>query len=195
MVYDIFFSGTKLSIPICRSNDHKMYPPSIFCTLKLTTMVNHSGPTSKQLRSQVLSLYKTVRIWIRNYFYFVLIVFFHLFTLQLLYYGRDYPLGYKYFRDRCHRAFIKNRDESDPQQIIKQISRGEFIIKELEALYRLRKYRYLKQRYYPDKQDLDDGELSKINASIDPKLMLKKFEATQQQSSTQSQPKQEKIKQ
>ncbi|KAF7488008.1 LYR motif-containing protein 5A [Sarcoptes scabiei] len=149
-----------------------MYPPSIFCTLKLTTMVNHSGPTSKQLRSQVLSLYKT-----------------------LLYYGRDYPLGYKYFRDRCHRAFIKNRDESDPQQIIKQISRGEFIIKELEALYRLRKYRYLKQRYYPDKQDLDDGELSKINASIDPKLMLKKFEATQQQSSTQSQPKQEKIKQ
>lgn len=102
--------------------------------------------------------------------------FFHIFLKQLLYYGRDYPLGYKYFRDRCHRGFVKNRDETDPQQIIKQISRGDFIIKELEALYRLRKYRYLKQRYYPEKMDDD----FKSFESIDPKVMLKKFEAKQQ---------------
>lgn len=108
------------------------------------------------------------------------------FFLQLLYYGRDYPLGYKYFRDRCHKAFVKNRDETDPQQIQKHISRGEFIILELEALYRLRKYRYLKQRYYPEKLEDDD-----LAGKIDPKLMLKKFEAKtattsqqQQQSST-----------
>ncbi|KAH7638492.1 electron transfer flavoprotein regulatory factor 1 [Dermatophagoides farinae] len=132
-----------------------MYPPSISCTLKLTTMVNGGslgGPNvQRQLRLQVLNLYKT-----------------------LLYYGRDYPLGYKYFRDRCHKSFVKNRDETDPQQIQKHISRGEFIIKELEALYRLRKYRYLKQRYYPEKLDDDDNDLAN---KIDPKLILKKFEA------------------
>ncbi|OTF74856.1 LYR motif-containing protein, partial [Euroglyphus maynei] len=112
----------------------------------------------------------------------------------LLYYGRDYPLGYKYFRDRCHKAFVKNRDETDPQQIQKHISRGEFIIKELEALYRLRKYRYLKQRYYPEKSDDDDD----LAGKIDPKLMLKKFEAKtisqQQQSSPSSSSPTESIK-
>jgi len=86
-------------------------------------------PELSQLRAQVLALYKT-----------------------LLYYGRDYPLGYTYFRDRCHRAFEKNKDETDPQQIVRHLSRGEFIIKELEALYKLKKYRFLKQRYYPEQQ-------------------------------------------
>lgn len=84
-------------------------------------------PDTGVLRGQVLALYKT-----------------------LLYYGRNYPMGYTYFRDRCHKSFIKHKDETDPLQIAKHLSRGEFIIKELEALYRLKKYRYLKQRYYPD---------------------------------------------
>ena len=30
------------------------------------------------------------------------------------------------------------------------IARGEFVVKELEALYKLRKYRALKQKYYAD---------------------------------------------
>lgn len=59
-------------------------------------------------------------------------------------------MGFPYFKKKCHATFIKNKDETDPYQIAKMLSRGEFIIKELEALYRLRKYRYLKQKYYPD---------------------------------------------
>ena len=37
-----------------------------------------------------------------------------------------------------------------PEKIKELIARGEFVMKELEALYFLRKYRAMKQRYYSD---------------------------------------------
>lgn len=67
---------------------------------------------------------------------------------SLLFLGREYPKGANYFRDRLKTAFMKNRDETDPEKIKQMIARGEFVIKELEALYYLRKYRALKKRYY-----------------------------------------------
>lgn len=66
----------------------------------------------------------------------------------MLYLGRDYPLGYNYFRERLKKSFMKNRAETDPEQIKQLIKRGEFVIKEIEALYMLRKYRYLNKTYY-----------------------------------------------
>ncbi|XP_068442208.1 LYR motif-containing protein 5A [Clinocottus analis] len=81
------------------------------------------------LRGQVMRLYKT-----------------------LLYLGRDYPQGAAYFRERLKCAFMKNKDVSDPEKIQKLVARGDFVIKELEALYFLRKYRAMKKRYYePEK--------------------------------------------
>uniref|UniRef100_A0A663EH28 Electron transfer flavoprotein regulatory factor 1 n=1 Tax=Aquila chrysaetos chrysaetos TaxID=223781 RepID=A0A663EH28_AQUCH len=71
-------------------------------------------------------------------------------ALQLLYLGREYPKGADYFRSRLKAAFLKNKDVKDPEKIKQLIARGEFVIKELEALYFLRKYRALKQRYYSD---------------------------------------------
>lgn len=72
--------------------------------------------------------------------------------LQLLYLGRDYPQGSAYFRGRLKAAFLKNRDVTDPEKIRKLVARGDFVIKELEALYFLRKYRAMKKRYYePEK--------------------------------------------
>lgn len=62
--------------------------------------------------------------------------------------GRDWPKGYTHFRDRCHNAFMKNKDVTDPEQIQKLISHGEYVVKEIEALYYLKKYRTLKRRYY-----------------------------------------------
>ena len=62
--------------------------------------------------------------------------------------GRDYPAGRIYFRDRCHGVFMKNKNVEDPAEIKQLIARGEFVVKELEALYRLRKYRTLRKRYY-----------------------------------------------
>lgn len=67
---------------------------------------------------------------------------------NLLYLGRDYPKGSTYFRERLKVAFMKNKDVTDPEKIKKLVDRGEFVIKELEAMYYLRKYRTLKKRYY-----------------------------------------------
>ncbi|XP_068134128.1 electron transfer flavoprotein regulatory factor 1 [Hyperolius riggenbachi] len=69
---------------------------------------------------------------------------------NLLYLGREYPGGATFFRERLKKAFVKNKDVTDPEKIKELIGRGEFVIKELEALYYLRKYRAMKQRYYED---------------------------------------------
>ncbi|KAL0962645.1 hypothetical protein UPYG_G00343210 [Umbra pygmaea] len=71
---------------------------------------------------------------------------------NLLYLGREYPKGADYFRERLKSAFMKNKDVTDPSQIKKLVDRGEFVIKELEALYFLRKYRAMKKRYYEYEQ-------------------------------------------
>ena len=43
---------------------------------------------------------------------------------------------------------MKNKDIQDPKKITDLIARGEYVMKEVEALYMLRKYRALKKRYY-----------------------------------------------
>lgn len=65
----------------------------------------------------------------------------------MLYMGREWPQGYTYFRDRAKGVFVKSSNETDPQKIRELIKRGEFILKEIEALYMLKKYRTLKKRY------------------------------------------------
>lgn len=62
--------------------------------------------------------------------------------------GRDYPRGYEFFRKNVRKVFEKNKEERDPEKIDKMLAHGDFVIKELEALYMLRKYRTLKKRYY-----------------------------------------------
>jgi hypothetical protein len=43
---------------------------------------------------------------------------------------------------------MRNAGETDPKKIEDLIDKGNYIVKELEALYYLRKYRTLKRRYY-----------------------------------------------
>ncbi|XP_076334188.1 electron transfer flavoprotein regulatory factor 1-like [Tachypleus tridentatus] len=69
---------------------------------------------------------------------------------NLLYLGRDYPKGYDYFRARLKAAFMKNKEVTEPAQLEVLLARGQYIIKELEALYMLKKYRTLKKRYYSE---------------------------------------------
>lgn len=57
-------------------------------------------------------------------------------------------MGEQYFKNKVRQAFMKNKDVRDPEKIKMLIARGEYVIKEVEALYMLRKYRTLKQRYY-----------------------------------------------
>ncbi|KAJ1362519.1 hypothetical protein KIN20_022104 [Parelaphostrongylus tenuis] len=70
---------------------------------------------------------------------------------QLYHMGKEYPKGKEWFHSRLKAAFLKNKDETDPAKIDKLIARAEYVVKEIEALYSLRKYRALKSRYYEDK--------------------------------------------
>ncbi|ORY99463.1 hypothetical protein BCR43DRAFT_504127 [Syncephalastrum racemosum] len=67
---------------------------------------------------------------------------------QLAYLGREYPLGYNnFFRPRLKAAFMKKRDLTDEEEIKKSIALGEYVCKELEMMYYLRKYRAMRKRY------------------------------------------------
>jgi hypothetical protein len=68
--------------------------------------------------------------------------------------GREYPKDPDVFRIKCHNAFLKNKDVQDPVKIEQLIGHGEYIVKELQALYMLKKYRTLKRRYYDNDDDL-----------------------------------------
>ncbi|KAB2576231.1 Electron transfer flavoprotein regulatory factor 1 [Lasiodiplodia hormozganensis] len=66
---------------------------------------------------------------------------------ELLYLGREYPQGYNFFRKRLHNAFASQAGLRDEEQIKRRIERAEFVKKEIEALYYLKRYRALRQRY------------------------------------------------
>ena len=89
-------------------------------------------------RSRVIELYKT-----------------------LVYLGRDYPLGWDYFRPRLKAAFLKNKDVTDSEKIEQLIARGNYVVKEIETLYMLKKYRTLKSRYYSDENRSELSEFSR----------------------------------
>lgn len=66
-----------------------------------------------------------------------------------------------YFKNRLKTAFDKNKQINDQEEIKKLIGRGEFVIKEVEALYKLKKYRYLKHNYYDNDGLEKDSEYQK----------------------------------
>jgi hypothetical protein len=52
----------------------------------------------------------------------------HTYKKELLYLGREYPLGYDYFRPRLHKAFSK-ANERDEEKIRQGIAQGEYVKK------------------------------------------------------------------
>ncbi|KAI1187460.1 complex 1 protein [Nemania serpens] len=48
---------------------------------------------------------------------------------ELLHLGKDYPLGFSYFRPRLHRAFMANAQLTSEEAIEKGIERAEFVRK------------------------------------------------------------------
>jgi hypothetical protein len=48
---------------------------------------------------------------------------------ELLHLGRNYPLGYPYFRERLHHAFASQAHLTDQEQIRNGIRRAEFVKK------------------------------------------------------------------
>ncbi|KZF25031.1 LYR motif-containing protein 5A, partial [Xylona heveae TC161] len=66
---------------------------------------------------------------------------------DLLYLGREYPLGYDYFRPRLHKAFAARAGLTNEEEIKRGIQRAEFVKKEIETMYYLKRYRTLRHRY------------------------------------------------
>ena len=81
---------------------------------------------------------------------------------QLIYMGREYPKDPELFRQRVKNNFLKNKDVTDPEEIKQLLNRGEYIVKEIEALYMLRKYRTLKRRYYDTDEAADQAKFQAI---------------------------------
>lgn len=79
-------------------------------------------------RREVLALYKT-----------------------LLFMGREYPHpeGFSFFRTRLKAAFDAKKNLTDDADINRAIALGNHVVKEIEALYYLKKYRTLKRNYDP----------------------------------------------
>ncbi|KAG0344811.1 LYR motif-containing protein 5 [Podila humilis] len=73
--------------------------------------------------------------------------------VQLFYLGREYPAGADYFHKKLKAAFVKNRDIQDPVEIQKRIDLGDYICKEIEAMYHINKYRAMKKRYYDTQEE------------------------------------------
>lgn len=70
---------------------------------------------------------------------------------NLIYLSREWPTDLK---PQIRKAFLKNKDVQDANEIRKLIGRGEYVCREIIATYHLKKYRAMKRRYYND----DDRE-------------------------------------
>ncbi|EMS21204.1 uncharacterized protein RHTO_02075 [Rhodotorula toruloides NP11] len=68
---------------------------------------------------------------------------------ELHYLGREYPDPNYRFTERLHKCFGAYVG-ADRERIEEGLKKAEFIKKEIEAMYSLRKYRAMKQRYYDE---------------------------------------------
>jgi hypothetical protein len=66
---------------------------------------------------------------------------------RFLYVGHDYPLGLSYVRKKVKDEFIRNKDLTDEIEIKKAIKKGRWMVREMIAVIRFKKYRALNQRY------------------------------------------------
>lgn len=72
----------------------------------------------------------------------------------MIYTSQQCPGDINMYRKKIHQGFLKNKDINDPSKIEECIKRGEYIIKEMEALIQLKKFRTLKKRYYNHDNDI-----------------------------------------
>lgn len=66
-------------------------------------------------------------------------------------------------RPQIKKAFMKNKEVTDPAEIRQLIEKGQYVCREIVATYRLKKYRALKRRYYSDDEN---SHLNKIFKSF-----------------------------
>lgn len=78
---------------------------------------------------------------------------------NLIYLSRDWHTDLK---PQIKRAFIKNKDVKDVEEIKKLIAKGEYVCREITATYHLKKYRTMKRRYYSEDDESRTKELQEM---------------------------------
>ena len=61
--------------------------------------------------------------------------------------GRVYPQGLDFIRQKAKQAFLANRDLHDELELKRAIAKGRHMVREINAISKLHKYRTLKKRY------------------------------------------------
>ncbi len=56
-------------------------------------------------------------------------------SIELLYLGRDYPLGYSYFRPRLHQAFASKASLTDDAEIQRALDQARYVKKGRSLLF------------------------------------------------------------
>lgn len=62
--------------------------------------------------------------------------------------GRDYPGGMEVVRRKAKEAFFSNAHLSENLDILKAVKIGRYVVRELNAVGQLKKYRSIRKSYY-----------------------------------------------
>ena len=94
--------------------------------------------------------------------------------------GKEYPMGADFFHKRLHAAFARHRHVQDVAEVERLLKRADFVRRELEALYYLRKYRAMKARYYdPHIYGDESSQTSSTSFTSQEKLHVSQIEKTE----------------
>jgi hypothetical protein len=61
--------------------------------------------------------------------------------------GREYSLGLAYVREKAKAAFMRNAQLTDMIEVKRAVKRGRYMVREIIAVIKLKKYRAMKARY------------------------------------------------
>ena len=75
---------------------------------------------------------------------------------RIIYVGREYPLGLNWVRDKAKTWFRQNAELTDEVEIRRAVAKGRFMVREMQAVIQLKKYRTLKKRYSQEETSLLD---------------------------------------
>lgn len=62
--------------------------------------------------------------------------------------AKVWPDGEEVLKNRVKEAFFRNKDLTNEEDISKAVYRGRMVVKELQGIIQMKKYRTMKQRYY-----------------------------------------------
>lgn len=67
---------------------------------------------------------------------------------RVLVVGRDYPTGLEHVKKIWKPAFFHNKHLHDEEDILRAVHKGRQMVKEMQGVIQLKKYRSIKARYH-----------------------------------------------